>query len=64
MRCDRLLMWIDHIASPAPSLARSQAPAQARFSAAQTPRSALQAGGPRLGLGQRPLNLRAGPVAQ
>jgi hypothetical protein len=35
MRRYRLLVWIDHTASPAPSLARSQAPAQARCSAAQ-----------------------------
>src|SRR6185369_3689191 len=39
MRCYSLLVWIDHTASAAPSLARFQAPAQARFSAGQTPNS-------------------------
>src|SRR6185369_4250539 len=39
MRCYSLLVWIDHTASAAPSLARFQAPAQARFSAAQAPDS-------------------------
>src|SRR6185369_8709647 len=40
MRCYSLLVWIDHTASAAPSLARFQAPAQTRFSAAQAPRCA------------------------
>jgi hypothetical protein len=43
MRCYRLLMWMNHTASPAPSLTRSQAPAQACFPAAQAPLFEFQA---------------------